>query len=256
MTRKNLKAYLNVKVDLYNQPSFILEDPICVPHRFRKKQDIEIAALLAATFAWGNRKTIIQKSNDVLRRMDDAPYDFCRHHGKKDLEKLISFRHRTFNDTDLLYFVSFFHNHYSTSDSLETAFTRHGTSVEGMLAGFHNYFFSLEDVPHRTKKHLATPERGSTCKRLNMFLRWMVRKDERKVDFGLWKSISPSVLICPLDLHVNRVARKLGLLTRKQVDWKAALELTENLRKFDPDDPVKYDFALFGLGVLPDLEHK
>ena len=163
---------------------------------------------------------------------------------------MTGFRHRTFNATDLLYFIEFFNYHYNRHDSLEIAFTMHGQTVEEMLTGFHHYFFSLEHIPDRTRKHVATPERNSTCKRLNMFLRWMVRNDNKGVDFGIWKNISPSQLICPLDVHVARVARRFQILKRKQTDWRAALELNEYLKALDPDDPAKYDFALFGLGVM------
>lgn len=250
MNPASLKTLLNRKVDLYNQPSFIQDDPISVPHRFRKKQDIEIAGFFAAIFAWGNRTTIIRKTNELMQLMDYAPHDFCLHHQPEDLKKLLSFKHRTFNATDLLYFIEFFRQHYQQHPSLETAFTRQGHTAEEMLSGFYHYFFSQEHVPGRTKKHIATPERKSTCKRLNMFLRWMVRRDDRGVDFGIWKKIPPSQLICPVDLHVARVARRLGILKRKQTDWLAATELTEYLRTLDPEDPVKYDFALFGLGVM------
>jgi uncharacterized protein (TIGR02757 family) len=184
-----------------------------------------------------------------MERMGNDPYRFIRDHSENDLRSLVGFRHRTFNDTDLLYFVAFLHHHYAQQDTLETAFTRHGPSVFDMLAGFSRYFFSLESVPGRTRKHVASPERGSTCKRLNMFLRWMVRRDERGVDFGIWEGITPSQLICPLDVHVARVARHLGILRRKQTDWLAAVELTEYLRTLDPKDPVRYDYALFGIGV-------
>jgi uncharacterized protein (TIGR02757 family) len=245
-----LKKFLDKKADEYNQPSFIASDPISIPHRFRKKQDIEIAGFFAATFAWGNRTTIIQKSTELLGLMDDAPHQFCVQHTDKDLKKMLAFKHRTFNTTDLLYFIAFFKQHYSKYKSLETAFTKHGDTVEKMLAGFHRYFFSLEDAPERTKKHAATPERKSTCKRLNMFLRWMVRQDDKGVDFGIWKNISPGQLICPVDLHVERVAKKLGILHRKQNDWQTAVELTDYLRTLDLADPVKYDFALFGLGAM------
>ena len=245
-----LKTLLNRKVDLYNQPSFIKDDPISVPRRFRKKQDIEIAGFFAAIFAWGNRTTIIRKTNELMALMDNAPHEFCVYHHPEDLQKLLSFRHRTFNATDLLYFIAFFRQHYQQHSSLENAFTRHGNTAETMLSGFYHYFFSLEHVPGRTKKHIATPERKSTCKRLNMFLRWMVRRDDRGVDFGAWKKIDPAQLICPVDLHVARVARRMGILKRKQTDWLAAVELTEYLRTLDPEDPVKYDFALFSLGVM------
>lgn len=246
---KSLKEFLEKKVDEYNQPSFIKDDPICVPHLFTNKADQEIAGLFAAIFAWGNRTTIINKSKELMQLMNMQPHQFCLHHSDKDLKRLLGFKHRTFNATDLLYFIEFFKHHYRSSPSLETAFTRQGKSVEEMLSGFHHYFFSLEDAPPRTKKHISTPERGSTCKRLNMFLRWMVRNDGKGVDLGIWKNISPSQLICPIDLHVARVARKFKLLKRKQTDWEAAVELTGQLKKMDKDDPVKYDFALFTLGV-------
>lgn len=246
---KSLKEFLDKKVDEYNQPSFIKDDPICIPHLFTHKADQEIAGLFAAIFAWGNRTTIINKSKELMQLMDMQPHQFCLHHSDKDLKRLLSFKHRTFNATDLLYFIEFFKLHYSASSSLETAFTQHGKTVEEMLSGFHHYFFSLDDAPPRTKKHISTPERGSTCKRLNMFLRWMVRNDGKGVDLGIWKNISPSQLICPIDLHVARVARKFKLLRRKQTDWEAAVELTGQLKKMDKDDPVKYDFALFTLGI-------
>jgi len=255
----DLKDFLDQKVVEYNQPSFIGEDPVSIPHLFSKKQDIEIAGFFAAIFAWGIRKTIISKSRRVLELMDDAPLDFCLCHTEADLKKMEKFSHRTFNDTDLLYFIAFFKSHYLKYSSLESAFfpgpgqpALYGKRdvIENGLNRFYQYFFSLEDVPARTKKHIAAPQKKSTCKRLNMFLRWMVRTDERGVDFGLWRSISPAQLICPVDVHVARVARHFKLLQRKQVDWQAALELTEALRKFDPCDPVQYDFALFGLGVM------
>lgn len=245
-----LIEFLNAKVDLYNQPFFIADDPVSIPHLFRKKQDREIAGFFAATFAWGNRTTIINKSKELMQWMDMAPYDFCLHHRETDLKRFLQFRHRTFTATDLLYFIQFFKQHYQTCSTLEDAFTRHGSTVKPMLTGFHHYFFSLPHVPARTRKHVATPERGSSCKRLNMFLRWMVRNDHNGVDFGLWKKISPAQLICPLDLHVARVARQFNLLHRKQNDWQAAEELTAFLRTLDPADPVKYDFALFALGVI------
>lgn len=244
-----LKEFLNRKVDEYDQPSFIKDDPVCIPHLFTKKQDIEIAGFFAAIFAWGNRTIIINKSKQLMELMNNAPYEFILNKGPEGLKRLEEFKHRTFNYTDLLYFIDFFHHHYSKHKSLETAFTMHGDTVEEMLTGFHHYFFSLEHVPNRTRKHIASPEKNSTCKRLNMFLRWMVRMNS-KVDFGIWKNIQPSQLICPIDLHVARVAKRFTLLHRKQTDWNAALELTEYLRTLDPNDPVKYDFALFGLGVI------
>ncbi len=246
---KSLIDFLNKKVDEYNQPSFIKEDPICIPHLFSNQADQEIAGLFAATFAWGNRTTIINKSKELMQLMNMEPHQFCLHHTDNDLKKLLNFKHRTFNATDLLYFIEFFKFHYSSSDTLETAFTRHGSTIKEMLSGFHRYFFSLEDAPARTKKHVATPDRGSTCKRLNMYLRWMVRQDDKGVDLGIWKNISPAQLICPIDLHVARVAKRFKMLKRKQTDWEAAEELTKELKKLDPDDPVKYDFALFTLGI-------
>jgi uncharacterized protein (TIGR02757 family) len=250
----SLKKFLDTKVDEYNQPSFIRDDPVCVPHLFTKKQDIEIAGFFAAIFAWGNRTTIIQKSKQLMQFMEMKPHEFCIHHDVTDLKRLLEFKHRTFNATDLLYFIEFFKFHYSKNNSLESAFTnwmdKKDQTVENGLRGFYQYFFSLQDAPLRTKKHIAAPERNSTCKRLNMFLRWMVRKDNKGVDFGIWKNISPLQLICPIDVHVARVARHFNLLKRKQTDWQAALELTGNLRELDRNDPVKYDFALFGLGVM------
>jgi uncharacterized protein (TIGR02757 family) len=249
-----LKDFLDKKVEEYNRPSFIAADPICIPHSFTKKQDIEIAGFFASIFAWGNRTTIINKTRELMRLMDNAPHEFCLNFNLDGLKKLEGFKHRTFNATDLLYSVEFLHHHYSNHESLETAFSQWlqpgDENIEKSLVGFQDYFFSLPDAPARTKKHIATPERGSTCKRLNMFLRWMVRRDARGVDFGIWKDISPTQLICPIDVHVARVAKRFDLISRKQVDWLTALELTNNLKQFDPGDPAKYDFALFGLGVV------
>jgi uncharacterized protein (TIGR02757 family) len=250
MAKGNLKDFLDAKVEQYNQPSFIKDDPICIPHLFTKKQDIEIAGFFAAMFAWGNRTTIINKSKELMGLMDMAPHQFITQHAETDLKKLLSFKHRTFNTTDLLYFIEFFKFHYSKNASLEKAFTKWGDDVEHMLIGFHHYFFSLDYVPNRTKKHIATPYKKSNCKRLNMFLRWMVRNDNRGVDFGVWKKIKPAQLVCPVDLHVARVATRFNLLHRKQMDWQAALELTGYLKTLDANDPVKYDFALFALGAL------
>ncbi len=246
-----LKTFLDKKVEEYNQPFFIREDPIRVPHGFTKKQDIEIAAFFASIFAWGNRTTIIRKTEELMQRMGNRPHAFClKAHSEKQLAPLLGFKHRTFNDTDLLYFVEFLHHHYQQHESLESAFTLKTIDMEARLTAFHHYFFSLEHVPARTKKHIANPEKGSTCKRLNMFLRWMVRRDDKGVDFGIWQQIDPSELIIPIDLHVARVARKTGLLKREATDWKAAVELTAALREMDAKDPVKYDFALFAMGVV------
>lgn len=249
-----LKIFLDRKAEEYNKQSFIKDDPICIPHRFTKKQDIEIAAFFAAILAWGNRTTIINKSNELVKLMGDKPYEFCVNYSDNDLKRLLNFKHRTFNATDILYFVAFFHHHYTQSNTLETAFAKGlkgvDLTVENALRQFYTYFFSLEDAPQRTRKHIATPDKKSTCKRLNMFLRWMVRNDATGVDFGLWKQLSASQLICPIDVHVARVAKRLGLVTRNQTDWLTALELTTHLKLLDPADPVKYDFALFGLGVV------
>lgn len=258
-TRKELRAFLDRKVAEYNQPSFIIDDPVCIPHQFTKKQDIEIAGFFTAIFSWGNRKTIIGKTQQLMQLMDQAPWQFIRFHTDNDLKKLLGFKHRTFNATDLLYFVAFFQHHYTRYDSLEDAFLLPWEQRKGApstydpasaLSAFNHYFFSLEDVPPRTRKHIASPQKNSSCKRINMFLRWMVRKDDHGVDFGLWDRIPVSRLICPLDLHVSRVAKRFGLLTRERSDWQAALELTENLALLDKTDPSKYDFALFGLGVM------
>lgn len=251
---KSLSDFFNSKVSEYNQPDFIKTDPVCIPHLFTKKQDIEIAGLFASIFAWGNRTTIINKSKELITLMDRAPHDFVLQHTEKDLRKLEGFKHRTFNTTDLLYFISFLQHHYSANSSLESAFTKwmspNDETIEQALTGFYHYFFSLEDVPNRTRKHIASPEKNSSCKRLNMYLRWMVRSDNKGVDFGIWKNITPAQLICPVDVHVARVAKRFKLLDRKQVDWLAALELTSYLRQLDKTDPAKYDFALFGLGVM------
>lgn len=263
IAKEDIGSFLDLKVEQYNQPGFIQEDPVSVPHLFTKKQDREIIGFYAAILAWGQRKTIIQKSKQLAMLMESAPYDFILNHQPHDLKRFEIFRHRTFNYTDTLYFIHFFRRFYELYDSLETAFVTSdifGSPVpvvtdfvanpaETYLANFRKNFFGLPDFPERTKKHVSSPEQRSTCKRLNMFLRWMVRKDDKGVDFGIWEKIKPSQLICPVDLHVERVARGLNLIRRRQVDWFTALELTERLRELDPDDPVKYDFALFGLGV-------
>lgn len=250
----DLKAFLDAKVVQYNQPGFIENDPIVIPHSFSRKQDIEIMGFWAAILAWGQRKTIIAKCRELINLMDGSPYDFIVNHQESDLKPFLNFKHRTFNDTDTLYFLYFFKKHYQTYDSLESAFIpqvrNEQLPMEQILNRFRSYFFSIgEDFPRRTLKHVSAPSQKSSCKRLNMFLRWMVRKDNQGVDFGIWNQIKPADLICPIDLHVERVARKLGLIERKQLDWQTALELTENLKQFDPNDPVKYDFALFGLGI-------
>jgi uncharacterized protein (TIGR02757 family) len=250
---QGIKDFLDEKVALYNRPNFIESDPISIPHRFIKKKDIEIAGFFAAILAWGQRKTILNKCNELLACMDNSPHDFMVNHTDGDLKAFLGFKHRTFNEVDALYFIHFLSWFYRHQDSLEKAFLIGQTgaidSMESILTQFQRHFFSLEDAPGRTKKHISSPATRSACKRINMYLRWMVRQDEQGVDFGIWKQISPAQLICPCDLHVDRVGRKLGLITRKQTDWGTAVELTQVLRSFDPLDPVKYDFALFGLGV-------
>lgn len=248
------KAFLDAAVARYNRPHFIPDDPISVPHRFSALQDREIIGFWVAMLAWGNRKTIIQSANTLCALMDHAPYDFMRNHQEQDRAGFLNFKHRTFQTIDTLYFLEFFQQYYRQHLSLETAFSRHlsagDETVESALIGFHRDFFDHPYAPDRTRKHVATPERGSTCKRMNMFLRWMVRNDPHGVDFGIWSQIRPDQLLIPLDVHVERIARQLGLLERPQVDWRAVLELTAQLRLLDPNDPVKYDFALFGLGVM------
>ncbi|WP_109695201.1 TIGR02757 family protein [Chitinophaga deserti] len=253
MKFQQLKEFLDAKADHYDQPAFIAGDPVSIPHRYSKLQDIEISGLFAAILAWGNRTTIINKCSELMELFDNAPYDYILNHDPRDRMKLMNFRHRTFNGLDLLYFVEFLQHYYTNVTSLEFAFSGHlqpeDTSVENALTGFHQIFFAMEH-PDRTRKHISTPARNSACKRLNMYLRWMVRQDKNGVDFGLWKHISPTQLVCPVDIHVSRVAARLGLIQSADANWKTALELTSQLRLMDPADPVKYDFALFGLGVI------
>ena len=246
-----LKKLLDDRAAFYNQPRFIEDDPISVPHRFTLKQDVEIAGFFAAVLAWGRRTTIINNANRLMAWMDQAPYQFITQHAEGDLKRFLSFAHRTFNATDLLYFIDFLKRHYTEKESLESAFlpaAGHSLTIEPHLIHFHRYFFSAEH-PQRILKHIATPLRNSACKRLCMFLRWMVRQDNRGVDFGLWQEISAAQLVCPLDVHVAGVAHRLGLLPHEKSNWKNALLLTEQLRQMDPQDPVRYDFALFGLGA-------
>lgn len=249
---KHLKQFLDEKVKQYNRPSFIERDPISIPHAFTKKQDIEIAGLFAAVLAWGNRTTIINNCRKLMGWMDNQPHDFIVNHKDTDLKGFIHFAHRTFNATDLLYFIELLQYHYTRHDTLEDAFVPGKTykeeNVEEALIHFHNYFFSIEH-PDRTKKHIATPERNSACKRINMYLRWMVRKDNKGVDFGIWKKIKPAQLICPLDVHVARVAERLGLIDNIKSNWNNALELTRHLKTLNPADPAVYDYALFSMGA-------
>jgi uncharacterized protein (TIGR02757 family) len=249
--REEVKEFLERKVLEYNRPEFIETDPIAIPHRYRFKEDIEIAGFLTATIAWGGRKIIIQNAGRMLDILGESPYDFILSYKTSDLKKLASFVHRTFNGEDLTYFVGALRHVYKVYGGLESIFSRYAepASLQGAIHCFRTIFFEL---PHnlRTEKHVADPYKGSSAKRLNMFLRWMVRNDKRGVDFGLWKSLKPSQLSCPLDVHSGNVARKLGLLQRKQNDAKAVMELDASLRALDEADPVKYDFALFGLGVF------
>ena len=251
MNQAELKDFLEAKVIQYNTIDFIEPDPISVPHRYNLKEDIEIAGFLAATIAWGNRTMITKNGHRMMDLMGDSPYDFVMNHDEYQLERLESFVHRTFNADDFKHFIAALKNIYANHNGLESIFTKHQTedSLQPAIQQLHNTFF---EIPHdaRTKKHVANPSKGSVSKRINMYLRWMIRNDNEGVDFGLWKSISPAKLSCPLDIHSGNVARKLGILNRKQNDTKALLELDTSLRLLDKKDPVKYDFALFGLGIF------
>lgn len=251
MTKTELKDFLDAKVQEYNHPKFLEDDPLQIPHIFNRKEDIEISAFLTATIAWGNRKSIINNATRLMDLMGHAPYDFVMNHSEEDLERLSPFVHRTFNGIDLFYFVASLQNIYKNHGGLETIFTQHQTkdSMQPTISKFKEVFFELPHL-HRTTKHISDPNKGSAAKRINMFLRWMVRDNSTGVDFGIWKDLHPSQLSCPLDVHSGNVARKLKLLKRKQNDAKALMELDEKLRKLDSNDPVKYDFALFGLGVF------
>jgi len=248
-----LRRWLDQKVDSYNHPSFISSDPISVPHQYSLLQDIEIAGFFASIMAWGQRPTIIRKASELMALMDDAPYQFITQHQEKDRLRFLAFKHRTLQPDDVIFLTDTLQRYYQHHVSLEDAFagymTQHDEDVYSALAGFYEMIFDHPWVMERTRKHIATPVHRSACKRLNMYLRWMVRKDDKGVDFGVWNRISPSQLIIPMDVHVGKVARQLGLLDRKLNDWQAAKELTERLKEFDPLDPVKYDFALFGAGV-------
>ncbi len=245
-----LLELLNQEVERFNHPNFIPDDPISIPHRFRRKEDIEISAFLVATIAWGNRKSILANANQLMELMLNAPYEFVMDHCRNDLMLLEQFTHRTFQGIDLQTFIAGLRNIYLRHGGPEAIFTRYQTadSLQPAISEFKKLFFTIPHSP-RTQKHISDPAKGSAAKRINLFLRWMIRNDDKGVDFGLWKQISPSKLSCPLDIHSGRVARELGLLTRKQNDAKAVQELDRVLRQFDPNDPVKYDFALFGLGT-------
>lgn len=248
---EDLKEFLDEKVAQYDTISFIDTDPISIPHRYTKKEDIEISGFLAATIAWGKRTMILRNALRMMDILDDAPYDFVMNHTENDLERIKGVIHRTFNEIDLLYFIKALKHIYSEEGGLEGIFTRYQTtdSMQPAIHEFNKIFFCL---PHekRTERHVSDPFKGSAAKRINMFLRWMVRSDGKGVDFGIWKKIPTSILSIPLDVHSGNVSRKLGLLTRKQSDAKAVEELDSRLRLFDKDDPVKYDYALFGLGVF------
>lgn len=251
LTNQQLKDFLDAKVEQYNHPRFIESDPIQIPHQFSKKEDIEIAGFLTATIAWGNRKSIINNANSMMELLDRSPYEFVMQHQESDLERLLPFVHRTFNGDDFIQFIKSLHHIYEHHHGLEYAFSIHTqkASTQNAIHEFKKTFFEIKHL-ERTKKHVSDPFKNSAAKRINMFLRWMVRNDNIGVDFGLWKDLNPSQLSCPLDVHSGNVARKLGLLKRKQNDGKALAELDTKLRKLDKDDPVKYDFALFGLGVF------
>jgi uncharacterized protein (TIGR02757 family) len=250
MEETELKAFLEEKVDQYNSNSFIETDPIQVPHQFNAAGDIEIAAFLTATLSWGQKQTIIAKAGELVSLMPGGPHEFIHECTGRQLNRFLSFVHRTFNGMDCIYFMKALQRIYRYHGGLravfEQGYSRHG-DLFGSMVDFRRTFFGLAE-PGRTAKHVADPSRGATAKRLNMFLRWMIRRDHRGVDFGLWEGIPMHALYMPLDVHTGGVARKLGLLKRKQNDWRAVLELTEKLRRFDPHDPVRYDFALFGLG--------
>ena len=251
MKKAELKDFLDSKVEKYNSPFFIDSDPIQIPHDFQKKEDIEISAFLTATIAWGNRISIIKNARRLMELVDQSPYDFILNHQEKDLERFNHFVHRTFNGEDAVYFIQALKNIYLNHNGLESIFSKNieGKSTQPAITSLKKVFFELSH-PQRTTKHVSDPSKGSAAKRINMFLRWMVRSSATNVDFGIWEHISPSVLSCPLDVHSGNVARKLGLLKRKQNDAKALQELDKALRILDSSDPVKYDFALFGLGVF------
>ncbi len=251
MQQQELKDFLDQKVLQYNTPQFIKDDPIQIPHSFQLKEDIEIAGFLAATIAWGNRKMILKNAKRMMDLLGNSPYDFVMNHKEHHLEQLEGFVHRTFNSIDFVFFIKALQHIYNNHKGLEAIFTSYATeeSLQPAIHQFKNIFFEIPH-PSRTTKHVSDPFKGSAAKKINMWLRWLIRDDNAGVDFGIWKNISPSILSCPLDVHSGNVARKLGILTRKQNDAKALIELDTNLRKLDPSDPTKYDFALFGLGVF------
>ncbi len=252
MNKRELYAFLEKKYQQYNNPEFIETDPISIPHKFSRKEDIEISAFLTSAISWGQRQSIIKNAYELVKRMEFSPYEFVYNCKEKNLVEFKNFVHRTFNGTDCIFFIKSLQNIYRNHGGLEKVFNTgylQSSNVKDAIISFRKVFFELP-VLQRTEKHISNPLSNSACKRLNMFLRWMVRKDKSGVDFGIWKSIRTKDLLCPLDVHSGNISRMLGLLKRKQNDWKAVAELTGNLTKFDPNDPVKYDFALFGTGAF------
>ncbi|WP_438711905.1 TIGR02757 family protein [Aquimarina muelleri] len=251
LTKTELKEFLDEKAYFYEQPKFIETDPIQIPHLFTQKKDIEISGFLTATISWGNRKSILKNAHKLMSLLGNSPYDFIMNHSKTDIHNLEGFVHRTFNSSDLTYFITALHHLYNTFGDMESFFEQYKkeNNLQSAIHDFKKVFFSLPH-PLRTEKHISDPYKNSAAKRIHMFLRWMVRDNSAGVDMGIWNSLSPSQLSCPLDVHSGNVARKLGLLKRKQNDGKALLELDTKLRKLDVIDPVKYDYALFGLGVF------
>lgn len=255
LTDSELKEFLDEKVEQYNSKSFIAPDPISIPHLYSKKEDIEISGFLVATIAWGKREMIIKNGKQLMEMMDNSPFDFVNNYNEaSDFKYIQNFKHRTFNSQDLNYFIKALQYCYKKHNGIESVFnsfiTPESNTIKEAIIGFRSVFFELnKEEKFRTFKHVSNPAKNSAAKRINMFLRWMVRNDNKGVDFGIWKSISPSILSCPLDVHSGNVARSLNLINRKQDDWKSLTELDNNLRKLDPIDPVKYDFALFGLGI-------
>ena len=252
MNFSELKSFLDYKASTYESSDFIETDPISIPHQFSKKEDIEISSFLIATIAWGQRKTIIKNGQSIIEKMDKAPSEFIHHFTEDDLAPFESFKHRTFNAEDLIFFFKSLQNIYQNHGGLENIFSFHPNDMKESIAHFRTIFFEI-DGPDRTQKHVSNTTKGSSAKRINMFLRWMVRPSTAGVDFGIWKKIEAKHLMLPLDVHTGNVGRKLNLLNRKQNDWKSVQEISDNLRKFDANDPIKYDFALFGLGAFEDF---
>jgi len=248
MTQTELKEFLDEKVALYLKPNFVVEDPIAIPHQFSKKEDVEIAAFLTATIAWGRRPMILKNAQEMMRIMDHSPHEFILNANNKEIEQSLNFCHRTFQGVDLQTFIYALRNIYQNHNGLEACFYTEKEDMSAGISSFKQTFFSINHLS-RTQKHVSDPLKGSASKRLIMFLRWMVRSNNEGVDFGIWKTLNPSQLSCPLDVHTANVARKLGLITRKANDWKTVKELDLHLRSFCKEDPSKYDFALFGLGV-------